>query len=91
MGRYRKRPIEINAIQFTGTPENLQEIYDTFGHEGVSLIRRENIPVILAVRTTHGDEAFVRRGDWITPDASPNTFYPIRDDVFNLTYDKVDA
>lgn len=81
---YRKRPIEVEAIQFTG--DNVAEIWDKFGATGI-YAGYENSPDHLILTTTHGDPAPARAGDWIVPDSTPGTFYPIKPDVFEATYE----
>lgn len=81
---YRKRPIEVEAIQFTG--DNVTEIWGKFGADGIYGPTEKN-PEHLILTTTHGDPAPARAGDWIVPDSKPGTFYPIKPDVFEATYE----
>lgn len=82
MARYRKRPIEVDAVQWTG--ENAAEVAAFLG-----LPADPNWPVAptIAIKTAHGDVAYVRPGDWIIPDSEPGTFYPVKPDVFDATYE----
>lgn len=91
MGRYRKKPIEIEAVQFTG--DNVEEIWDAFGVSSVRGIYgpTEANPDYLILTTTHGDPAPARAGDWVIPDSRPDTFYPCKPDVFEATYDEVSS
>lgn len=102
MGRYRKKPVEIEAVQlrwstwcevceFVGPIINdsnparyitAAEASDTCGEPGPEYIA-------ITVRTTHGEEAIVRHGDWIIPDSRPGTFYPCKPEVFAATYEEV--
>jgi hypothetical protein len=106
MARYRKKPVEIEAVQlrwtqwnevceFLGealTAENsdgaweitAEEASDTCGEEGPNYIA-------LNVRTTHGELAVVRHGDWIIPEKTPGRFYPCKPDIFAATYEAVDT
>lgn len=84
--RYRKRPVEIEAVQFTG--DNVQEIWDAFGVEGIYGPTEQN-PDHLILTTIHGDEAPARPGDWIIPDGKPGTFYPCKPEIFAQTYEPV--
>lgn len=86
--RWRKKPIEITAIQFTGT--NVDEIWDAFGAAGIYGPTETN-PDHLILTTVHGDEAPARAGDWIIPDAAPDTFYPCKPDVFARTYEPAET
>jgi hypothetical protein len=86
VGRYRKKPIEIDAIQFTG--DNVHEIWDQFGADGIYGPTEKN-PDWLILTTVHGDEAPARKGDWVIPDGKPGTFYPCKPDIFEKTYDAI--
>lgn len=88
MAKFRKKPIVIDAIQFTG--DNVHEIWDAFGAAGIYGLTEKN-PDHLILTTTHGDPAPCRAGDWIIPDSKPDTFYPCKPDVFEQTYEPVDA
>ncbi|MFJ9633817.1 hypothetical protein ACIRU8_39595 [Streptomyces sp. NPDC101175] len=86
MVRYRKLPVEIEAIQFTG--DNVQEIWDAFGADGIYGPTEKN-PDHLILTTVHGDKAPARAGDWVIPDGKPGTFYPCKPDIFAATYEAV--
>jgi hypothetical protein len=86
MPKFRKKPVEIEAIQFTG--DNVQEIWDAFGAAGIYGPTEKN-PNYLILITVHGDEAPARSGDWIIPDGKPGTFYPCKPDIFASTYEPV--
>jgi hypothetical protein len=86
VGRFRKRPVEVQAVQFTG--DNLEEIWDAFGCAGIYGPTEKN-PDWLILTTVHGDPAPARVGDWIIPDAKPGTFYPCKPDIFDATYEEV--
>ncbi len=66
--KYRKKPVEIEAIQFTGS--NVQEIWDAFGTAGIYGPTEKN-PDHLILTTVHGDEAPARAGDWVIRTGSP--------------------
>jgi len=106
MARYRKKPIEIEAVQLRWSQWN--EVCELLG----SALTAENsdgafeIPpeeaadtcgepgpnyIALFVRTVHGEIATVRHGDWIVPEAEPGRFYPVKPDVFAATYEPVVA
>lgn len=88
MPKFRKKPIEIEAIQFTG--DNVQEIWNAFGAAGIYGPTEKN-PDYLILTTVHGDEAPARPGDWIISDGKPGTFYPCKPDIFAATYEPVTA
>jgi hypothetical protein len=86
--RWRKKPIVITAIQFTGA--NVGEIWDAFGTAGIYGPTEKN-PDELILTTVHGDPAPARAGDWIIPDAKPDTFYPCKPEVFATSYESAAA
>lgn len=91
MARYRKRPVEIEAIHYDGHNDTeirlWARIYDVTiatHHEG-----DPGKGWYLLIPTLEG----VMRadiGDWIIRGVK-NEFYPCRDDIFSATYDPVDA
>lgn len=104
MAKYRKKPVEIEAVQLRWTTWN--EVCDFVGEafRDANPTGAWNIPeseasdtcgevgphfIAMNVRTTHGELAVVRHGDWIIPDSKPGTFYPCKPDVFARTYDEV--
>lgn len=106
MARYRKRPVEIEAVQVGWTTWN--EVCDLLGDallevnpSGAREINAEEAtdtlgeagPYYIAfdVRTVHGEIATVRHGDWLIPDAKPGTFYPCKPDVFAASYEPATA
>ncbi|TXS68942.1 hypothetical protein [Streptomyces sp. sk2.1] len=84
--KFRKKPVEITAIQFTG--DNAHEVWDAFGTDGIYGPTEGN-PDYLILVTVHGDEAPARPGDWVIPDGKPGTFYPCKPDIFANTYEPV--
>jgi hypothetical protein len=103
--RCRKKPVIVEAVQlcwgnwadvvcFLGTalvaenPDGARmvrgDISDTCGEPGPEYIALE-------VRTIHGEVATVRHGDWIIPDGEPGRFYPCKPDIFEATYEPVEA
>lgn len=88
MARFRKKPIVIEAEQFLPSkgqwPEGVRNTPN--GICGCALVGGEG--VLPHVHTMHmGQGVIVEEGDWIVPDGKPGTFYPIKPDVFALTYD----
>src|SRR5437764_564114 len=84
MRRFRKLPVEIEAIQFTGTDENFIEITDWAG----DVWYRSPHHTKLFIKTLEGDmEASL--GDWIIKGVK-GEFYPCKPDIFEATYEPVD-
>lgn len=87
--RYRKRPVEIDAIQLTR--ENIASV-EEFMH---GKAREANLPGPgrgthkgLIIHTLEGDMR-ATWGDWIIRGVK-GEFYPCKDTIFRETYDPVD-
>ncbi|NED31101.1 hypothetical protein [Streptomyces sp. SID8499] len=97
MACYRKKPVEIEAVQLCWTQWN--EVCELLGDaltaenpDGAFEIPAEEVSdtcgeegpnyIGLYVRTVHGEIAIVRHGDWIVPEKQPGRFYPVKPDVF---------
>ena len=80
MAKYRKRPVVIEAVQWTG--ENLSEILQ-FSKD--AFIDQDNFT--LKVATLEGTMV-ASRGDYIVK-AVDGEFYPCKPDIFEKTYDEV--
>ena len=96
MAKYRKRPIVIEAVQFTG--DNEYEIAD-FMHLPVTALQisvdavlrtdgdyRENTHI--HINTLEG-VATANCGDWIIK-GTKGEFYPCKPDIFDEIYEKVE-
>lgn len=79
--KYRKKPVEIEAIKWTGS--NLQQVYKFL--EGQ---RCEYLPNnYISIPTLEGT-MFALPGDYIIKGVQ-GEFYPCKPDVFKLTYDPI--
>lgn len=93
MGKYKKKPIVVEAIRWTGS--NLEEIRNFVGgdliEEYVELcdIKRtlKKMLVDIAIDTLEGTMK-VDYGDYIIKDVN-NELYPCKPDVFEQTYEEV--
>lgn len=102
MKRYRKKPVVIEAVQWTG--DNLAEVAALLQIDKVDLdnesgksstdpdallfVIRED-PRSLVMRTVHGDTAIARVDDWVIPEPVPGRGYPCKPDIFRETYELV--
>jgi hypothetical protein len=86
MTRYRKRPVVIEAIRWTG--ENMGEVAAIFsdGLESISPVGRSGKTLI--IRTLEGTMT-ANRGDWIIKGIHGEA-YPCKPDIFEATYEKAD-
>lgn len=95
---FRKKPIEVQAYQFSvemleahlfdgaPLPEGLLFGSATY-HKG----RRELVNWRISVMTAHEQRVMLADGDWVVPEPVPNRFYPIKPDIFAATYEPADA
>lgn len=94
MAKYRKKPIVVEAIQWTGS--NLEEIRNFVGNDLIENyiehfdIERTLIKQTLAgiaINTLEGT-MMVNYGDYIIKSVN-NEFYPCKPDIFKQTYEEV--
>ena len=84
--KYRKKPIVIEAIQWTG--DNFNEIRKFCPIIKIPWSESKKSKGIINIPTlegTHGAE----RGDWIIKGVR-GEFYPCKPDIFEATYEKVE-
>lgn len=86
MARYRKKPVEIEAVRFTEADKD--RVLNWM--EGSRWPDFEDGEPVLRFQTIHGDTATARLGDWIAQDAEPGTYYPIKHIVFEALYEPVE-
>lgn len=87
--RFRKKPVEIEAMQFYGDLESARAILE-WAHRGGdpmmnAVIRFASEPLHLIVRTLEG-ELRAAPGDWIIRGVK-GEFYPCKPDIFEATYE----
>lgn len=83
VGRYRKKPVEIDAIQWTGA--NIEEIWDAFGAGQIYGPTPDLGRDFLEIDTLEG-RMRANNGDWIIRGVK-GELYPCRDDIFTATYE----
>lgn len=84
MPRFRKRPVVIDAVQFTGG--NLAQIAEFSGYDVAEQCDRFYDSIV--IETLEGDMK-ARPGDWIIKGVK-GELYPCRDDIFGVTYEPVE-
>jgi hypothetical protein len=82
MGLYRKKPIVIEAIRFTG--ENRVEVNAFMGRETF----KPEVKVIGFMIDTLEGVMEAKIGDWIIKGIQ-GEFYPCKSDIFDATYEVV--
>jgi hypothetical protein len=90
MPRYRKKPVEIEAMQFVGL-DSYMAIVDWYKATTVSTLSAEEalsfrMPIML-IATLEGTMA-ANPGDWIIRGVK-GEFYPCKPDIFAATYEEV--
>lgn len=81
MAKYRKKPVEIEAIQWTG--ENINEVMDFMKWRNASHDKHSG----LVIHTLEGNHNALT-GDFIIKGIA-GEFYPCKPEIFVLTYDAV--
>jgi len=86
MAAFRKRPILIEAVQWTNNPapSSLAEIHAM----GCAPLFAADGTAALIIKTLDGDMR-AEVGDWIIRGVK-GEFYPCKDDIFRATYEEVD-
>lgn len=78
MAQFRKRPVIVEAVQFTGNPAN--------DPPGVFRRPEDETPYIV---TVHYQRAYLSPGDWIITEPDGLHHYPCKPDIFAATYEPV--
>lgn len=82
--KYRKKPVEIEAVQFT------DDDYDTLVSIGSMGLKPKVLhdPLRIEINTLEGFMT-ASKGDWIIKGVN-GEFYPCKPDIFEKTYERVD-
>jgi hypothetical protein len=80
----RKRPVEVEAIQFTGETANVAEILAEIGESAAFVADQGH----LVIYTLEGPMTVSPR-DWIIK-GTHGEFYPCKPDIFAETYEMVE-
>ena len=83
---FRKIPVEIEAIKFTGINERIHKELNAFVGFEVE-IREYNNLLCLVIPTLEG-EHIASPGDWIIKGIA-GEFYPCKPDIFAKTYEAI--
>ena len=76
MPKFRKKPVVIDAEQFNGHNDP----------PGVFRRPEDHTPYVV---TIHGQRVYLSPGDWVVPEPDGVHYYPIKDEVFQNTYEAV--
>ncbi len=94
MPRFRKKPVVIEAIQYTGQKMLMDEVpmwfFSALVDRTVTPSPDEELPVkYLIIKTLEGNHR-ADIGDWIIQGVK-GELYPCKPDIFELTYESADA
>ena len=86
IGRWRKKPVVIEAVKFTGPDGNADEIAAWIHAQGleVEIQGRE-----MLIHTLDGPH-WARPGDWIVR-GTDREIYPVKDHIFRATHEPADG
>ncbi|MDQ3580003.1 MAG: hypothetical protein M3443_20880 [Actinomycetota bacterium] len=87
---FRKKPVEIQAIQFTGEPTNFDNVCTFLGEQQHGHREEEFGPNAHVLIYTLEGEMRASVGDWIIRGVK-GEFYPCKPDIFAATYEPVDG
>ena len=91
VSKYRKKPLVVEAIQFTNASKN--ECFNFVGGNRSADFEEvgacEGVPILI-FDTIHGDEAIARFGDWLVKEPDGIHCYPCKPDIFEATYEPVE-
>jgi hypothetical protein len=94
MNKYRKKPVEIEAVKWTG--DNHREMFNFLGGEDADYINAigtnfyidwTKIEGGLIIKTLEG-EHIATIGDYIIKGVK-GEYYPCKPDIFEITYEKI--
>lgn len=87
MARYRKKPLEIDAVEFTSSRDDI--LPEKEMPEGIK-IERTGFGEPQVYNALHDSWIGLREGDMIRIDQAPNDVYPIDKETFEKTYEKIE-
>ena len=86
--KFRKKPVEIEAVQWTGSNTNEIVLFAGEACRVLSTDPETGKPISLVIHTLEGDMS-VNVNDWIIKGVN-GEFYPCKPDIFEKTYEKVE-
>ena len=85
MARYRKKPVEIEAIQFIS--DNIEKVYEMLGDNLIVTPTADGEGLYHYVKI-YGLDMELSWNDYIIKGVK-GEFYPCKPDIFELTYEKI--
>ena len=83
MRKYRKKPVVIEAVRYTGTPESHLELQQWMGAGPLSM----RPPLALFIETLEGT-MHVSPGDYVIRGVQ-GEYYPCKPDIFEASYEEL--
>jgi hypothetical protein len=86
--KYRKKPVVIDAMLFTGGPDSFHDIFKGLGAVDEQMLYATDVNgqnPEMVISTLEG-EMTAKPGDWIIKGVK-GEFYPCKPDIFAATYD----
>ena len=85
MARYRKKPVEIEAIQWIS--DNIEQVYEMLDTYLIVTPSADGEGLYHYIRTLEGDME-LSWNDYVIKGVK-GEFYPCKPDIFELTYEKI--
>jgi hypothetical protein len=83
--KFRKRPVIVEAEQFFYSKPPIKGVYyPPLSEDGKTYIGDA------FVITIHDQRFYLQNGDWILPEPDGEHFYPVKDDIFQATYEAIE-
>ena len=91
--KFRKKPIIVEAVQFTGNEENAEEIADwitdNWEELEVELDNYINGGEVFIITKPDGTEMFCPKNGWLVKGVD-GSIYPVKDETFKKVYELID-
>lgn len=91
--KFRKKPIIVEAVQFTGSDENAEEIADWISNNWeeleVELDNDNDGNEVFIITKPDGNEMFCPKNGWLVKGID-SSIYPVKDETFKKVYELVD-
>lgn len=95
MARFRSKPAEVEAVQFTGEgadPPGAQRCGCAAQCDPATGSGAEcNLCGSAFVTTAHGDQIRLSPGDWVVTEPDGRGFYPVKADIFAARWEPVEG
>lgn len=86
MAKYRKKPVEIEAVKFEDTTESISVIAE-MSHDNLIRVDYRQTPIVMRIPTLEGTMT-AQVGDYIIRGIE-GELYPCKPDIFEKTYERV--